>query len=269
MPRFPLPDKFSDGDFSVFKKAFVRVAVANAWSDEQRLSVLPLCLGGRALASFEKNEASAKTISAALTALESEFNATTDKDAALKEFYSCVWGHGLDLDVYARKLSTLLRRGLSSLDDSDHDRIVTNQFIKGFPPDLRNRFWLVFAGRTPSLTEALAAAKDLIKQDSSTVASCTASDDRGELMEKISEFSQKLEAVSSEVASISSEVQAFKLTSGASKQTDRKMEQQDPRRGQRRIRCFNCSGFGHIARNCPSPQSRPMPTSGNGVAVRR
>ena len=271
MPKFPLPDKFSDGDFSVFKKAFRRIAVANAWTDEQQLSFLPLCLDGRALASFEDNEATTKTISAAFTALETEFNAAADKDNALKQFYSCAWGQGLDLDVYAKRLSNLLRRGLSSLDDKDRDRILTNQFINGFPPELRDRLRLVFAGRTPVLPEAVAAAKDLLKRDgSATVASCAVGGGSDELTAKMSEFSQKLEAVSSEVASITSELRTFKRNSDASRQTEasRRPEQREPRRRQRGIRCYNCSGFGHIARNCPSAQSTQGP-SGNEVAVRR
>lgn len=72
-------------------------------------------------------------IAAALDFLENEFSATADKDGALKDFYLCSWGHGLDLYVFAQKLSNLLRRGLLSLGSDDHDRIVANQFINVFP----------------------------------------------------------------------------------------------------------------------------------------
>ena len=133
MPRFPLPDKFADGDFQTFKKLFNRVSAANSWNDEQKLSALPLCLQGRALSIFEKNEDNLKTVTDALKYLEEEFSATSDKECALKEFYLSSWGPGLDLDVYAQRLSNLLRRGIPSLGDDDHNRIVANEFINGFP----------------------------------------------------------------------------------------------------------------------------------------
>ena len=269
MPRIPLPDKFSHGDFSAFKKSFNRVAAANSWTDEEKLSVLPLCLHGRALATFEKHEPTIKSVEDAFIHLTKEFEAAADKERALKEFYSCAWGYGLDLDLYAKKLSDLLRRGLSSLDDDDHNRIVTNQFVNGFPSDLRDKLWLVFAGRTPLLTDAVAAARDVIKRDDASVASCAQRDDA--LLKKIDEFSQKLEAVTGEVASISSEMRAAKFRSGGSGPSNQTQAGRDypVRRPERRIRCFNCSGLGHIARDCPSPSFKRSATSGNGAAVGR
>ena len=272
MPRFPLPDKFSQGDFSAFKKSFNRVAAANSWTDEEKLSVLPLCLHGRALATFEKHEASIKSIGDAFSHLTKEFEAAADKDSALKEFYSCAWGHGLDLDIYAKRLSDLLRRGLSSLSDDDHSRIVTNQFINGFPFELRDKLWLVFAGRTPLLADALAAARDIIKRADTTAVSSVTSNE--ELLEKINDFSQKLEAVTGAVASISSEMREFRSSSPGRNlnQMKRRFNDDHPlKRQERGIRCYNCSGLGHIARNCPSPRFNRgvKPRPGNGAAVGR
>ena len=272
MPRFPLPEKFSDGDFTAFKKSFNRVAIANAWTDEQKLSALPLGRHGRALTIFEKKEDTFKTIDDAFKGLEEEFDATSDKDNALKEFYLCSWGQGLDLDVYSQKLSHLLRKGLPSLGDGDYKRIVVNQFINGFPSHLGDRLRLRFSGKSPSLEDALAAAKDLVKLDAPTVASCAVRNDT--VLEKINEISQKLESVTTEVASITSEMRAAKSKSGFRRQTpdgqmesDRHQESRQ-RRNVREIRCFNCSGLGHIARNCPSPRSGGF-KSGNGVAAGR
>ena len=112
MPRFSLPEKFSNGDYESFEKEFKRVASANAWTDEQQLSAFPLCLHGRALSIFEKNEKTIGKITDAFACLTKEFKASADRDAAMKEFYTCNWGPGLDLDVYSQKLSQLLQRGL-------------------------------------------------------------------------------------------------------------------------------------------------------------
>ena len=104
MPRFPLPDKFSDGDVIRFKKSFNRIAKANGWSEEERLFSLSLCLQGRALIAFEKDESSFTSVDDAFKTLEVEFGGSLDKDNAIKEFYSCSWGLGLDIDVYALSL---------------------------------------------------------------------------------------------------------------------------------------------------------------------
>ena len=96
MPRFSLPDKFEDGDFAIFKKSFQRVAKANNWDDDGQLAALPLALAGRALLAFERGEASFKTIFDAFN-LEAEFNTPRDKESAMKTFYACRWGNGLDL----------------------------------------------------------------------------------------------------------------------------------------------------------------------------
>ena len=244
MPRFPLPDKFSDGDFPTFSKLFSRVAAANSWTDTEQLSALPLCLQGRALSVFEKNEANFKTTSDALKCLEEEFNATFDRDAALKDFYQYSWGHGLDLDAYAQRLSNLLRRGLPSLGNDDHNRIVSNQFINGFPSHISEKLRLLFSGRTPKIADVIAAAKDITKLGT-PVAACLTSNDS--LQEKVNDISQKLELVTTEVAAITSEMRTANW-----RNTTRERQPQK----EYGIRCFNCSGLGHIARNCPSPRSR-------------
>jgi hypothetical protein len=88
MPRFPLPEKFDEGNLALFLKSFERIAKANGWTAEQQLASLPLALSGRALLAFEKGESGFKTIADAFAALEVEFQSSRDKELALKEFYA-------------------------------------------------------------------------------------------------------------------------------------------------------------------------------------
>ena len=164
MPRIPLPSKFEDGDFSSFRRAFERVAKANRWTDEEQLASLPLALAGRALLAFEKEENKMTKIADAYKILEEKFNSTLDREDAMKEFYACQWGVGLDLDVFATKLQRLLKKGLPSLGTDDVDRIVINQFINGFSGNHRDNLRLLFSGKSPSLSEVVAAAKDIVRR---------------------------------------------------------------------------------------------------------
>ena len=89
MPRFPLPDKFADGDVVTFKKAFQRVAKANGWDEDGQLAALPLALSGRALIAFERGESGFKTSEDAFKYLETEFDKALDKETAMKSFNAC------------------------------------------------------------------------------------------------------------------------------------------------------------------------------------
>lgn len=280
MPRFPLPDKFSDGDYASFEKLFKRVATANAWTEEQKLSALPLCLHGRALSVFEKNEKKITTISEAFSFLEKEFMTSTDRNGAMKEFYLCKWGHGFDLDVYSQKLSQLLTRGFPSLNEEDRKRVLTNQFINGFPAELSDKLRLLFAGRTPDLAEAVAAAKDLVKTQATVIDSCAVSNNES-MNDKLNAFSEKLQAVAADVASITSRLDGSRPrwdartddVRGRNFQSRHRLSNTGSRENYQRqargVRCFNCSGFGHISRNCPSPRPRQESRSGNEATVGR
>lgn len=264
MPRFPLPDKFTDGDFERFAKSFERIAKANGWSEDEKMTCLPLCLQGRALIAFEKHEKSCKSLTEAFKVLAAEFSGALDKDSAMKEFNSCSWGAGLDIDVYAQNLLRLSIQGLPSLGDDDRYRLVVKQFLEGFPADVRGKLRLIFSGRAPTLTEAVSAAKDIINDQATASTNC-ASLNECSMEKKYNELLEKLQAVAAEVASISSErTQQFK---GTSYRANRRSPTRRPTAG---IRCFNCSGIGHIARQCPSSRiDRRSRLSGNGATAGR
>ena len=261
MPRFPLPDKFSDGDVIRFKKSFNRIAKANGWSEEERLFSLPLCLQGRALIAFEKDESSFTSVDDAFKALEVEFG-SLDKDNAIKEFYSCSWGLGLDIDVYAQNLLRLSNQGLPSLGDDDRDRMVVKQFFDGFPSEVSKNLRLIFSGRTPILTEAVAAAKGVICEQG-TVSGNSASLEERSIDQKVEEMSEKLQTIAAQVAAMASETRVSKFE-GSSNRAKRRLGNRNS------VRCFNCSGYGHLARQCPSSRiNQGSRSSGNGATAGR
>ena len=65
--------------------------------------------------------------------------------------------------VFADRLKGLLLRGLPSLNNADVERIVSTQFISGFPSVHREKLTLLFAGKTPKLSEVVAAARDVVR----------------------------------------------------------------------------------------------------------
>ena len=268
MPRIPLPAKFEDGDLPSFRKSFERVAKANGWTEEEQLWTLPLALANRALVAFERKESNIKSIADAFKVLEEEFNSARDREAAMKEFYSCQWGVGLDPDVYATKLKRLLVRGLPSLDPSDGDRIVINQFINGFSGSHRENLQLLFSGKSPSLTEVVEAAKDIVRK-SENECQTFAIDEQSPTTSRLDELSTSLEALSAQVAAIENRQRDTHLKSASPIGGRRRNTGEDWRRRsnpQGRIQCFNCSGFGHVARMCPSPRSARNRPPGNESA---
>lgn len=271
MPRFSLPDKFDDGDIAVFKKAFERVAKANSWDDAQQLAALPLALTGRALSAFERGEADFKAVDEAFTYLEAEFNKALDKESAMKEFNACQWGEGLDPAVFADRLKGLLRRGLPSLNDDDVERMVTAQFISGFPSVHREKLILLFAGKAPTLPDVIAAARDLVRDPFSSTQACAVSVDSTIAVpehddSRFEKLESKLEELVAHVAALSAREPEMR---GGHRITTTMVRGKGPGfrdRGRSNqgssIQCFNCSGYGHIARVCPSP---PMNSkAGNG-----
>lgn len=259
MPRIPIPAKFEDGDFSAFRKNFERVAKANAWSNEEQLAVLPVTLGGRALVAFEKKESGLAKIEDALKVLEDEFTSTLDREAAMKDFYACQWGVGLDLDTFAARLSGLLEKGLPSLGSDDKKRMLINQFINGLAGAHKEDLRLLFSGKSPTLEEVVAAAKDVVRRSPEEFRAC-AVPERTEIDVRIDKLTAGLEVLTAQVA-------AMKTQSTGDEDSPRGGIRGERRRttDRARIRCFNCSGFGHIARSCPSPRLA-RPTSGNGAA---
>lgn len=263
MPRFPLPEKFDDGNFDKFKKSFQRVAKANGWTDEEQLACLPLVLGGRALLAFERKESKFATIKDAFSGLEDEFHSTLDREMALKEFYGLRWGVGLSPDEYANKLTMLLEAGLPSLGADDRDRISVNQFMAGFPSPLEEKLQLLFAGKSPKLPEVVAAANDLLRCSKDATVGFTETTVQ---VSKFDDLSSKVEELTVQVAALKD---SFRPNgSRDDHQPSQSIRTRGPglRRNHSKIRCYNCSGFGHFARDCSSPRNfRP----GNAIAGRR
>ncbi len=259
MPRFPLPEKFEEGDFSSFKKSFVRVSKANGWDSEEQLAALPLALVGRALLAFEAAEADFETVEDAFRHLEAEFDTALDKEAAMKAFHSSRWGEGLDPAVFGERLKLLLRRGLPSLSPADVERIVVGQFVAGFPASHREKLALIFAGKTPQLAEAVAAARDLVREPSEGHQACALRMESPTQEQRLTD-DPRLEKLTNRMEELAVHVAA--LTARENNGRDRRRRQPAVKwrtdaggRGNRAssIRCYNCSGYGHIAKFCPSP----------------
>ena len=269
MPRIPLPDKFDEGDIARFRKSFERVAKANGWTTEQQLASLPLALCGRALRAFEAKETSFKTISDAFVALESEFQSPRDKETALKEFYALRWGVGLSPEDYAARLTMLLKTGLPSLGDDDRQRTTVNQFITGFPSPFEEQLRLLFAGKSAKLSEVVAAANDLVRTSSGVRAVCSI--DAAEATShppELDDLSAKVEELSTQVAAISEALTV--RPRGCAREANQARWTQNRNSGrvrEERTRCYNCSGYGHFARECPTPRNRMRP--GNAKAEGR
>ena len=179
----------------------------------------------------------------------------------MKRFYASQWGPGLDPEVYADRLKVLLKTGLPSLGNEDADRVVSNQFISGFPQAYAEKLRLLFAGRSPKLSEVVAAAKDLTRHPAEDVCAA-ASEDNSSVMAKIKKLSLGLENLVGRVSSFDTG-----RTRRRNEDRGRVPSDYEPRSFRRnrnqkdQVRCFNCSGFGHLARECPSPSYRPA--SGN------
>lgn len=258
MPRFSLPEKFESGDFAIFKKAFERVAKANKWDDSEQLAALPLALTGRALLAFESQETSYKTVDDAFKHLTEEFSKALDKESAMKQFYACRWGNGLDPAVFADQLKGLLLRGLPSLNDDDVQRIVSNQLINSFPTNLSEKLRTLFAGKSPAISDVAAAARDVIRDSVSDSQACALQE--SEVTQKMGDLEEKINDLATMVAAL-----ANRSMDGERKDSGLRSRRNNQAGGRIRsgIRCFNCSGLGHVARVCPSRSQQRRSSSGN------
>ena len=196
----------------------------------------------------------------------------------MKDFYSLQWGTGLDPEVHAHRLKVLLEKGLPTLDAVDVERIVSNQFLSSFPRAYADKFRLLFAGKTPSLAEAVATARDVVRIPSDGAQACAAEVDDPPCSEEYNQLNSRLEKLELQIAAVNTRVPRRPVpTSWATRRNSRGEEgdaggerferaEDGERRGQRtgRVRCFNCSGFGHIARHCASPPQQGR--RGNGQA---
>ena len=247
------------------------MAALNGWSNEEQLATLPMALAGRALLVFEKKEVAIKTIEEAFLLLTAEFDAPRDREAAMKEFYSCRCGIGLDPALFADKLERLLRRGLPSLSNDDVDSIATNQFINGLPEHISEKLRTLFAGKTHNLLEAVATARDLSRTPSEAqmfaVEDEPSASARMEALEaNFGELAVQVAALGKRLSSLD-EAEAVErpgAMSDASMRNQRRRGAAQGRPVRNDVQCYNCSGRGHIARFCPSPiMKKKTPAPGN------
>lgn len=265
MPRFSLPEKFESGDVATFQKAFIRVAKANKWEESEQLAALPLALSGRALLAFEAQESNFKTVTDAFRHLTEEFSKALDKESAMKQFYACRWGHGLDPAVFADQLKGLLLRGLPSLTDDDVQRLTCNQLMNSFPSTIREKLKTLFAGKSPSISDVAAAARDMTRDSDG-------SEDRAFALQQEPETSPKMKDLEAKINDLTAIVAALANHHRPTDEVERedgglRRNNRTRVRGRSGIRCFNCSGLGHVARMCPSPRSQQRrPSSGNARA---
>jgi hypothetical protein len=146
-----------------------------------------------------------------------------DKNFTSRAFYERQWRHGEALEEFVADLEVLaMAQHISTA-----DRAFKLRLIEGFPPEIQPFLRLEIKGATwPSVTKLVEKAKMLKIKPSQTVHATT---------------DQSQEAVAAVINPTSSSASSARVEGGGSREPFTSPQ------------CFNCGGYGHVARLCPSP----------------
>ena len=155
------PDQFKaeEGDsFEEWEKRFDAVATANKWTAEDKIRILPACLGKSAFEKYEELEAGQKDTYAHLTEnLSKKFVSSERKVMWSLQFRNMRKKSDESLDQYLSKLKKLARLAYSDLDAAHITRRVREQFILGQETEMQ--FHLLKLGEEDNLEKVVNTAR--------------------------------------------------------------------------------------------------------------
>ena len=249
-----VPDKFESGDFLGWLRHFDCCATANGWSADDKLKKLPAFLRGPAASYYftlsDDNKQSYADLTKNLTVL---LCPKVARENYFADFERRFLRQAEDPSLYLWDLQNLLGKADPDMAASARTALVTRQFMKGLPPDLRLR--LLENNPTPDLKEMTTFVQRhrALYGTSQTDSVCSAADadvgaaSHDSLRHSVKELTAAVAALTVNQSKLQSSVQAHQ----------RYQQQQHPPpngfpiRRSTLPRCFLCRQLGHIARECP------------------
>ena len=155
---------------------------------------------------------------------------TTNQPSSTDHFLSRKWKHGESIECYLSELEALA----ASVHIKSGDRAFKAKFVEGLPQDIQPFIRLELKGNAwPSLSTLVEKVKLMGVRPTQSIFA--------------TEISEPVDTVCSTQKDI--------RPRNRQEQTAPPTRPQEHRRGPQ---CYNCSGYGHIARQCPSPLQRKV-----------
>ena len=134
VPAVMLP-RFSSGDGGDFMRRVERVRIANAWTQDTVLRLLPTCLDGPGLAAFERLSEKEKVC---LESIKRALNRTNLASLSLQQFHKMYWREGQSVTQFVCDLQTCLEAsGIPELAETTKNAMIRSQLICGMPVEIQ------------------------------------------------------------------------------------------------------------------------------------
>ena len=259
------PEKFDSGDFPAWIRNFECCADANGWSLADRLRKLPAFLRGQASSYYHSLSADQKDSYENLTvALRQLFCPLVAREQHFSDFEKRTLRPNEDPSIFLWHLRQILDLADPNLSEDARTILLTRQFMKSLPADLRNR--LLESDPTPSLEKM----RDFVRrhraihsgyeEKTDFSASCLSGQMNGNNTAIQSSMLASIEKLTAAVSSLASKQEILQAAVEENNQPQQQLNRPKPRwrqqpissgRQNQQARCFNCNQVGHVIRNCP------------------
>eukprot|EP00112_Aurelia_sp_Birch-Aquarium-sp1_P012166 Seg2556.4 transcript_id=Seg2556.4/GoldUCD/mRNA.D3Y31 product="hypothetical protein" protein_id=Seg2556.4/GoldUCD/D3Y31 len=259
-----LPERFDKGDFALWLRQYECCAVANGWTDEQKLAKLPAFLRGLAATHyFSFEEEQRDTYGHLIINLKAALCPQINREGFYREFEDRLLRHNEDPAIYLWSLQEILRKAAPDLDAEAFDALLSRQFMRGIPEQMK--FKLLEQNPIPTLVEMVAFCKHFIairadkisKEAEQPLASFSAGiscvDSVPKSQQSLLEKDSAIDRLTTVVEKMAVQQQSLVAT----------LQDRPPYSALRpakisQVQCFFCGKMGHIARKCPEKQGEKM-----------
>ena len=260
-----IPDKFSSGDFVSWLRSFECCATANEWEDDDKLKKLPAFLRGPSAAYFHGLPDGQKDTYAHLTAaLKTALCPTVNREQFYADFECRLLRPDEDPSLFQWDLEDLLSKADPTLSNDARNALLTRQFMKGLPSDLRIR--LLEFNPMPSLNDMreFVQRHHAVHRPVPAAVFASGQGDKSVSTDNSIPNSQSSPAdvtLRESIQNLTAAVAALTVNQQKLQSTldSKQMPTQFPtnrwrwreRGGVTQRRCFTCNEIGHLARFCP------------------
>ena len=208
----------------------------NEWNEATQALKLPTLLEGEALASWLKlSEVEQQDYKLSQQKLIKKL--TPPSFTILDEFHVRKLRPGKTRSIFTQDLKRLLQLAMPGLENEAKDKLLIHQFLAGLPADISWR--LHVSGDLRQFPVVVERARLLMTVNNHNILQGSAAINTVNIQSEMSQIKTQIDNLTEQVAAL---------------RIRKPTVQRRPSPGVKQ--CFNCKGFGHLQRDCPSPRNR-------------